>query len=168
MSRQFLKSEFKIVADGVDMHKMVAMTQDNLDAAKAEPASRLKTARARLYNTAKQFAHVIGMPYTTYAHYEAGRSTIDTELAQRFAPKLNVSAAWLLLGDGEDTGQAPEGATQAHVFGMPVLPVSESTGLQELHREMGNLIRKGHYAMAAIYADLLAARLRLADMAKDA
>lgn len=63
---------------------------------------RLKIARvAAGFDSASKAADALGINASTYRAYENGQNNFSAEDAQMMGKGLGVSAAWLLLGDGE-------------------------------------------------------------------
>lgn len=91
-SRQF--SDLQIVA----MHN--AGMHDQAD--ENDKHSRLRTARAKRYRTAKEAAAAMGVPYGTYSGHESGSRGFDAEDAERYAKFFRVAAEWILFGRGEE------------------------------------------------------------------
>lgn len=84
---------FSAIAEGAELPNVRLMQT---------AADRLKWARERAgYETAKSFADAHGIPQGTYANHESGGRGLREKPARRYARLLDVSAAWLLTGDGE-------------------------------------------------------------------
>lgn len=70
------------------------------------PAERLRQAReGARYETAKQAAEAMGVPYPTYSQHENGSRGIPAKRAKRYAQFFRVAPEWLLYGDGSKAAQ---------------------------------------------------------------
>ena len=72
-------------------------------------AERLRAARkAAGYAEAIDFYEVHGIPQGTYANHENGSRSFDAEKARFYAERLgNVTASWLLFGEGDPPREMP-------------------------------------------------------------
>lgn len=67
------------------------------------PADRLKWARQNAgFESAREVADRIGVPYGTYVGHENGSRGITAKAGERYARLLRVSPAWLLYGKATD------------------------------------------------------------------
>lgn len=71
-----------------------------------EMHERLKFARSRFFETAREAAEALGVKYGTYSGHENGLRGIKRDDVERYARRFRVPFAWLATGEGE----APEEA----------------------------------------------------------
>lgn len=65
-------------------------------------AARLRSAREKLFSTARAAADALGMNPTTLRTHEAGTRGVGYEDLQRYARRYGVALDWLLTGRGSD------------------------------------------------------------------
>lgn len=70
---------------------------------------RLRVARERLFETSRDAARALGIPFASYWQYEhaelPGGRDYGPKEAERFARRFRVSPEWLLTGRGEGIGK---------------------------------------------------------------
>lgn len=73
------------------------------------PAERLKRARlAAGYAKAADFQSAFSLNQSTYSHHEKGTRSITLKMAAKYAGLLkNVTAGWILTGEGEEPKVLP-------------------------------------------------------------
>ena len=88
-----------------------------------ETHERLKAARERMFNTAAEAAHAMGINYQTYAAHENGSRGLRRDAALRYAKFFNVPLEFLLTGR-KSSGRIDAGVRQSAPIvdgdGMPV------------------------------------------------
>ena len=72
--------------------------------------TKLKMLRQSRQKTLREVAADLGMPYTTYSHWESGPNEPNTEGLIRLASYYGVSVDWLLGYDPD--GVLPEASTE--------------------------------------------------------
>lgn len=71
---------------------------------------KLKTLRLARQKSAREVAADLGMPYTTYLHWESGPNEPNTDGLVRLASYYGVSVDWLL--DYDPDGVLPEASAE--------------------------------------------------------
>jgi transcriptional regulator with XRE-family HTH domain len=90
---------------------------------------RLKAARAHVGASSRQVGARLGVCHSAVIHWEAGRRSITTDIAQRAARMLGVSARWLLcLSDEGGPGSREPAEFKATRRGRRKLPRRDRTG----------------------------------------
>lgn len=64
-------------------------------------ADRMKSVRSDAGMTQKQIADLLGITQTTWSNYENDRATPSFDVLTRFLGHFDLSADWLLYGDGQ-------------------------------------------------------------------
>lgn len=64
---------------------------------------RLRAARERRFDEAKQAAEYLGIAVSTYANHEAGSRNPSSDRVARYAKAFSVPLPWLAYGEGPDT-----------------------------------------------------------------
>lgn len=103
-----------------------------------EQAERLKLARERAgFIDATSAARAFGWNEVTYRAHEKGTRGLKLPVAQRYAERFKVSAAWLMTGDGEAPGPPLASASEVRPIGVkpiaiPIIGKTEAGTFREV------------------------------------
>ena len=84
-----------------------------------EPHEKLRAARAKMFDTPKEAASAIGVPYNTYIQHENGNRGF-ANMAARYAKFFHVSVDHLLAEKGASSTRIGPGLARRPGEGIPI------------------------------------------------